>query len=477
MLALQRATGIAVCFAAALGAAGCAKPKANPGAPNIVFISIDSLRADHLGAYGYHKPTSPSIDALAAQGVRFQWAISTTSWTLPAHAAMFTGLYDSAHGLVDNGLSLAPAQRTLAEVLKDNGYQTAGFFGGPYLHPTFGVGQGFETYESCMASLETSASEAEVRQQSAQPLPPSHSDVTSPRTLAAATSWLARADRDRPFFLFVHWWDVHYDFLPPPELVELFDPGYQGSITGANFMENPAVRPGMNPRDLQHLLALYDAEIRFTDQHIGKLVDALRACGEWENTLFVLTADHGEEFFEHGHKGHQKSLFDEVVHVPLIMVWPGHIPPGTQVKDQVRSIDLMPTMLTAAGVTRRPRMQGRDLWPLVAGQELPFEPALLELLVDKRQYRGVRTGGFKVVRVDPRLAAAGFDLLNNPTEALDRQILEPDPRVVSGAKLLVEETERARRMLAELGAGAEEIELDPAMRERLESLGYLGGKR
>ena len=126
--------------------------------PDIILISIDSLRPDHLGCYGYGRPTSPTIDALAQEGVRCASAVSTTSWTLPAHAALFTGLYDSAHGAVDNGTKLVDSHVTLAEVLQDAGYQTAGFYGGPYLHPMFGLGQGFETYESCMSEIHSEIS-------------------------------------------------------------------------------------------------------------------------------------------------------------------------------------------------------------------------------------------------------------------------------------------------------------------------------
>ena len=132
--------------------------QAVPDKPDIILISIDSLRPDHLGCYGYRQPTSPTIDNLAGDGVRFENAISTTSWTLPAHAALFTGLYDSAHGLIAAGLRLADANVTLAEVLSQAGYQTAGFFGGPYLHPTFGLDQGFQTYQSCMTTLPDDAS-------------------------------------------------------------------------------------------------------------------------------------------------------------------------------------------------------------------------------------------------------------------------------------------------------------------------------
>ena len=242
------------------------------------MISIDSLRPDHLGCYGYGRATSPAIDRLAAEGVRFETAVSTTSWTLPAHAALFTGLYDSAHGLYDNGLSLADEHRTLAETLAEHGYQTAGFFGGPYLHPTFGLGQGFEHYQSCMTRWPTTSAKPDVRAESRAARGASHADVTGPRTLEEFGRWLDGADRGRPFFLFVHLWDVHYDYIPPPEVAALFvDPAYRGASTGADFAEARALGGHGSPRPTQqHLIALYDAEIRFTDEILGRILDAPR---------------------------------------------------------------------------------------------------------------------------------------------------------------------------------------------------------
>jgi len=178
-------------LATALAAsAACGAEHGAARGPNLLLVSIDSLRPDHLGCYGYARDTSPVIDRLAREGVRFQTAVSTTSWTLPAHAALFTGMYDSAHGLVDNGLSLSDAHRTLAEELALHGYQTAGFYGGPYLHPTFGLSQGFGHYQSCMTAVAEGASAEEVRAESRAPRGAAHEDVTGPRTVEEFGRWL-----------------------------------------------------------------------------------------------------------------------------------------------------------------------------------------------------------------------------------------------------------------------------------------------
>ena len=376
---------------------GATSKQARPDKPDIILISVDSLRPDHLGCYGYPKPTSPTIDKLAAGGVRFENAISTTSWTLPAHAALFTGLYDSAHGLVDNGLRLADAHVTLAEVLSQAGYQTAGFFGGPYLHPTFGLGQGFDTYQSCMTTLPDEASYKAVRFESRNPHGVAHVDITGPRTLKEFKQWLAKAD-DRPMFVFLHFWDVHYDYIPPKKYIEMFDPDYKGTIGSQNFMWNKAIHPYMAPRDLEHVKALYDGEIRFTDDVLGEILAELKRSRRSHEPLIVFTADHGEEFFEHGGKGHQRTLFDELVKVPLIFSWPGYLRKGVVPSQQVRLIDVMPTILALAGVKLETEVQGRDISMLLEGDSLPEQSALCEILVDRRKVRAVRTSQMKASR-------------------------------------------------------------------------------
>ncbi|MBU0617850.1 MAG: sulfatase-like hydrolase/transferase, partial [Planctomycetes bacterium] len=185
--------------------------------PNILLISVDALRPDHLGCYGYGRATSPNIDKLAGEGALFENAISSTSWTLPAHAALFTGLADSVHGCTDTDRRLAENRYTLAERLKDAGYATVGFFSGPYLHPVFELGQGFDEYVDCTSYPElTERNGIDAKAvDSASVHERSHRDITNPRVYERASAWLTENKR-RPFFMFVHMWDVHFDFIPPP---------------------------------------------------------------------------------------------------------------------------------------------------------------------------------------------------------------------------------------------------------------------
>jgi arylsulfatase A-like enzyme len=404
------------------------------------------------------------IDAVAQRGVRFETAVSTTSWTLPSHAAMFTGMFDTAHGLVDNGLSLNEEHRTLAEVLRDGGYRTAGFFGGPYLHPTFGLGQGFDHYQSCMTTIGDGATGDDVRRFSRAPIGASHRDITGPRTVEEVSRWLEQPG-EGPFFLFVHLWDVHYDYIPPDEYAVLFtDPAYDGEVDGKNFAQIVRERRKLDRAERNHVISLYDAEIRFTDDVIGRILTQLPP-----DTLVVITADHGEEFFEHGGWGHQGSLFDEQVRIPLIVSWPGHFEPRV-VPDQVRLIDLMPTLLQIAGARRQPPTQGRSLLPLLLGESLEPAPALLELLVDQRTVQALREQDWKYIDPGDTRFQGGFDLKNDPFE---QRLQQEPPHIRDGIVRLRAEIRRAWEFRTKkVGAEPEPIELPPGFEEALRDLGY-----
>jgi arylsulfatase A-like enzyme len=264
----------------------------------------------------------------------------------------------------------------------------------------------------------------------------------------------------------------------------MFDPGYAGALDGRDFMSRPEVHPGMAPRDLEHLLALYDGEIRFTDEIVKRILNALRAQGLLENTLVILTADHGEEFFEHGTKGHQKTLFDEVVKIPLVLHWPGVLESGRVVPDQVRIVDVMPSVLAAAGVRSKPTMAGRDILPLARGAALEPAPALLELHADKREFRALRTNELKVIRYGRRpdgreLPSVGLELA---TDRLERQPIgegRGNARVDESLKKLDRTLEAAQTLRAWLGAKATSADMDPELERKLRETGYLmdGEKR
>ena len=320
----------------ACGDPGPAAPAASRG-PNVLLVSIDSLRADHLGCYGYERDTSPALDALAAEGVRYATVAAPSSWTLPAHATLFTALPPEGHGLRVDATALTDDAVCLAEVLQDAGYATSAFVGGPFLRSMYGLDQGFDHYdESVVKSFRDS-----------------QRGITSPDLVANTTAWIDdwdRAGREQPFFVFLHLWDVHYDYAPPPPYDTLFDPDYTGDITGDDFETGRAVHRDMDPVDLEHVVALYDGEIRFTDEHLGRLLAHLDELGLRDDLLVVVTADHGEEFFEHGAKGHRKNLFDPALLVPLVMRWPGRLPAGEVVDAQVRLQDVPTTILSLVGV-------------------------------------------------------------------------------------------------------------------------------
>ena len=187
---------------------------------SVLLISIDTLRPDHLGCYGYPRATSANIDALASEGVLFETAISSSSWTLPAHMALFTSLLDSLHGVTDNGMSLPEGISTLASVLKEAGFRTAAVISGPYLHSAFGFSRGFDDYINVMDFFPKGAGHAVVPPEEVHLK--SHKEVTSPQVTDAAIRWL-ESTGSTPFFLFLHYFDVHYDFLPPGSIVESFD--------------------------------------------------------------------------------------------------------------------------------------------------------------------------------------------------------------------------------------------------------------
>jgi arylsulfatase A-like enzyme len=303
----------------------------------VLLVSIDSLRPDHLGCYGYERDTSPVIDALAAEGVRYETVAAPSSWTLPAHATLFTALPPEGHGLRVDATALTDEAVCLAEVLRDAGYATSAFVGGPFLRRMYGLDQGFDHYDESVVRSFRDAQRGS----------------TSPELVANATDWLSDWDRDgreRPFFLFLHLWDVHYDYAPPPPYDRMFDPDYTGDITGNDFETGRTIHRNMDPTDLEHVVALYDGEIRFTDEHLGQLLAQLDELGLRDDLLVVVTADHGEEFFEHGAKGHRKNLFDPTLLVPLVMRWPGRLPAGEVVQNQVRLQDVPTTILALAGV-------------------------------------------------------------------------------------------------------------------------------
>jgi arylsulfatase A-like enzyme len=448
------------------------QPPASAGLPNILLVSIDSLRHDHLHCYGYARQTSPTIDALAREGVLFRTVVSPTSWTLPAHLTLLTSLPPEAHGAVDDGLRLRDNARFLAEVLWQAGYTTAGFVSAPYLDAAYGFSQGFDHYDDYTV--------AKMSQRRA------HQGVTSPALLTIVSRWLANWEaggRRRPFFIFMHMWDVHYDYAPPPPYDSMFDPDYRGTVTSDDYEYGEQVHPDMDPRDLQHIIALYDGEIRFTDSYLGLALDRLRALRVLDNTIIVVTADHGDEFFEHGHKGHGKALYDETVLVPLVIRFPPRVPKNRGVDGQVRLMDVAPTILSLAGLSQpaefgalgSPGPQAaQSLTPWMAGDGSTAPPALtafgdLQVSDAPKPIASIRTGPFKLIT---QLRGHGgeelYDLVADPGEQTN--LSRPDHSV---ATPLRQELAAWRKAWQGGRWLAQKVQLSDDQEERLRALGYM----
>lgn len=392
-LVLSVATALVVAAGAAWWHLG--RPRAHPARPNVVLISIDSLRRDRLGAYGHRpqfapeRPVSPNLDALARAGVVFDGAWTTTSWTLPAHMALMTGLSNRSHGVEMDGFRLDPLRATLAESFQRAGYRTGGVFSGPYVDAQYGFGRGFDSYRSEVMPADRVQELVQARLQARKEhgLPAAdaelvdrvehqvaHLDVSSPRVNRSALEFLDEQDDSQPFFLFVHYFDVHHDYVPPPELARRFDPAYEGRMNGVDWFVRDDVydrakrQRTIGDRDLAHVMALYDAEIAWVDAHIGRIFDELKRKGLWDDTIVAVVSDHGEEFFEHGYITHRTTLRTELCSIPLLLRLPGDEARGRRVPELVRIYDVAPTLLDYAGVPGLPEAEGRSMRPLVEGR-------------------------------------------------------------------------------------------------------------
>ena len=388
------------------GGLSCSPERTERSRPNVLLISLDSTRRDLLSCYGRRpvhapeRPTSPNLDRLAREGVLMRDAYANSSWTLVSHLSLLTGLTPLAHGVDDVYQSYAGPAPLLAEVLQGAGYRTAGFYSGPLLEPHHGFGRGFERYEACYgAELAASAQrELELRQWRDATEDPtafesasaahrqarvtmmnlSHADVSSRAVTDAVLNELDDSEDDeRPFFVFAHYFDPHFDYVPPAKY-DVFDEDYSGAIDGRNFLFNPAIagpKKGVQSReriasnrDMEHIQALYEGELAWTDAELGRVLDKLEALGRLDETLIVVVSDHGDEFFEHGSIGHRRTLYEEVVQVPWIMRLPERLPSGVEVAGLVSLVDVPATILELVGLEPPAEGQGRSVLPEVRGE-------------------------------------------------------------------------------------------------------------
>jgi choline-sulfatase len=394
---------------------------------NLVLVTIDTLRPDRLGCYGYSKIETPNLDALAKSGVLFESAVTHTPLTAPSHASIFTGLYPTVHKVRDTGgFVLETPHRTLTEILQQQGWDTAAFVGSSVLKRHFGFNRGFAVYDDDM------------------PTPDPHSAaVENPERRAGevvdrANAWLA-SQSGRPYFLWVHLYDPHFPYDPP-----------------SPFRETYRDRP-------------YDGEVAYTDQQLGRLFAAI-AKKSPENTLIAVLSDHGESLSEHGEYTHGVFVYDSTLRVAFLMAGPG-VPKGLRLKQQARVVDLLPTVLELMGGKAPGDVQGISLAPVFSGKPVRLTYSYLETLYPKinhdwAELRGLRTNRWKYIRAPkPEL----YDLSQDPGETTNVIRTHPEelPRL-----------EASLNALLAAGGDAEKVrtvQVDQRTMEQLKSLGYLGG--
>ncbi len=436
-------------------------PSAGAGAPDqpqdahartpspklIILLSIDTLRADHLGFLGYEKFTSPVLDGFAAEGVVFEDASATSPWTLPSHASMLTGLFPLSHRVLTMATRLPDEIPTLASLLKREGYRTAAVVNSTWLkQDNYGLTRDFEKYFWVDAP----------------------DDRRSPNTWVTdqATEWIDERGEER-LFLFVHYYDVHSNYASLPHYEKLFVTPYDGEADGsawqlqlANFEDDYIALctanydpekcrfggPGgprkidgsiekirFNGDDIRHMEELYDAGIRQFDSEIGRLFNFLERRKLMDETLFVITSDHGEEFMEHGRVDHFLTQYQEMLHVPLVLRGPG-IPRGMRISTPVSLVDIVPTVLRLAKAKSAEATDGLDLVPLVqeATDDRRFRERYLygeasggltfNFIVQEDIYpvfRSLRSGSHKLIHDSKARSYKLYDIIADPLEKVD----------------------------------------------------------
>lgn len=414
----------AVCICAMLALCCGGKPQNI----NVIIIGVDTLRSDHLGCYGYARETSPNIDALAARGVLCERCTSQAPWTLPSFATVFTSLYPTQHGAHVVGSKLRSSFSTLAEILKEHGYATGAVVNAPALKPATGANRGFDTYH--MTPLDGRDAAGTTRD---------------------ALTWLDSIG-DSTFFAFVHYFDPHLSYSPPPPYDKRFATNYQGRIGYSFNMEGfSRVRDTLfvQMRDLTEgdwarIVDLYDGEIAFTDSAIADFLRGLDQRNLRDNTLVVFLSDHGEEFFEHGGFEHGHSLYDELLHVPLLFSLPERIPAGVRLSRAVRLLDVAPTILDFLaieppshfeGVSLRPILEGKGQYEEAGGSVLPHDAAYAEWLMHLRQQKCVVVYPWKLVHELGTENQMLFNLAEDPGE-MQNLIVERQDQAASMENLV-----------------------------------------
>jgi arylsulfatase A-like enzyme len=464
-VALMGAATFGAMFAAACGGAGDDAPTA---APNVLIWMVDTLRADHLGCYGYERPTSPHFDALAEDGVLFRNAHVHSNWTQPSVASLMSGRYPLPFD--EDFTASVPDELTMAaEWFSQHGYETAGFTTTVATAAWYGFAQGFDVYEETDVLLDGSS--RKNRQSAVH---------KADYLVETAVRWLDhRAEAEQPFFLYLHSVDPHAPY-ESHEGQPTFTGPYDGPMDGSVQQLAWGLMTGYRntKADLRHLVDLYDDDVRFNDHWFGELRAALEERGLERDTLVVVVSDHGEEFGDRGGLGHgHANLHGELTHVPLILAWPGGLPAGVTIDALTRGIDVLPTLLDLVGLPGVPAADGVSLAEGArAGREpeAPEDPALYaDRAKNEAGFTAIRTDEWLLQLDEGEMRSDLFDLGADPDETNDLADAQAQQARALRDRLQRWRADRAERQALLIGS-RREVERSDEMWEKLRALGYVG---
>lgn len=468
--------------------------------PNILLIVMDSVRSSNLSCYGYYRATTPNIDRFAREAVLFEKAISEGCWTLPVHTSLFTGLYPLNHGLTISKSALPEHHPTLAQLLRENGYRTCCLTSNAYISPNTGLTQGFDVVEEVWRITNprgikrTKMSQLKVQLRKlgvlGEPLIAAlsfagrlrkilkrqkvKSDKGAALTNQLAQKWLATADNQKPFFLFINYMECHEKYNPPHPYDRKFMPDHyspwrvlQVSPDKKQILKGSEKRKG---EDLEIMTALYDGELCYLDSKIGELLDYLKSQNLLDDTVVIITSDHGDSLGEHNELGHRMVLYEQLLHVPLIIRFPHMFTPGTRVSHLVQLTDLYPTLLEIAGVKAPSDANG--FLSLCRVQELAKrEFVVAENTAPKSlkslEMKAVRTERYKLIwKSDGKNEL--YDLLHDPLE--QKNLIHENPRAAAHLQQYLEKWQRDHQAFQ---LETREAVFDDELSERLRALGYI----
>jgi len=462
-----------------IAALSCGQANAGNQRP-VILISIDSLRADHCTPYGHtaqftQEKTTPFLQKMADEGVVFENCSASAPWTLPSHISILTAMHPMEHGVRARRFRLPADTENIAGKFKSAGYQTAAFYSAPFLHPSWGYYPGFDTYVAAAPYL-NSKEATDAMMNAGSPEIKEFHDVAdtdkenAPHVVDHALQWLEKDDRkDTPFFLFLHFWDPHYNYQAPDDYNRLFLPDFSDADLKLGATFTPRLPREYTPEEILRLKALYNAEIRYTDDQIARLFDQLVQWGLENDVIIAIVSDHGDHFGEHGQYYHHRTLYEEVTHVPMVLRAPGLLEPAQRVAGSVANYDVGPTLLDLAELTAWTERSGRSALPLLlSGGSHEIQMDLLHP-GQKLDLRGWREAQNKVLWDTRQQTFSAWDLTKDPEENDPAYLSSPNETAVSSKA-------SAAFRAAETTAGqAAAMTEDPEMKRKLAELGYIDG--